>query len=243
MAASPLTSVWTSAVLASHRPAGARHRGLARVATTLAGSVVSVIAICGLAWAADPNPVPTLTRAGPNNSVAQAVAGESIAPSAIVPQTPIYPGGSGDVTIAVTNHARVAVQVSAGILPSATAFAAGFRDRTDTTSATGSTAHNSGVTWRGSTNASGSVHRLATPESVAAGRARLMTITDAGGLRGIVLRDAVADRSLGNAYDRAGGTYSVRRRLELNSPVTMPVAATSCRMPTTRTVSAAGILS
>jgi hypothetical protein len=179
--ASSLTAVRRNASKASHHPAGKRHGGAARWGTGLARAVVAVMATGGFAWASGLNPILSMAGAGSAKAVAP-VGAVSITPSATRPATPMYPGGSGAVTFAVTNHASVAVRVSAVSLPSGASYAAAFRDRTNTVATPGCTAHNSGVDWRGATRVAGSVHRLATPLTVGAGQTRLVTIIGAAAM-------------------------------------------------------------
>jgi hypothetical protein len=177
MTASSLTSICRAASTASHHHADRRHGELAHLGTGLVGVVVVAMATGTLAWASGLAPIRRIPGADHGEAAV------TISPSASQPGVPIYPGGSGAVTFAITNHMGVAVRVSAISLPSATTYAAAFRDPADTTPATGCTTHNSGVTWRGATGAAGTPHRLAAPLTVGAGGTRLVTITDAAAMR------------------------------------------------------------
>jgi hypothetical protein len=161
-----------------HHPAGKRHGGLARWGTSLAGVVVAVIATCTLAWASGVNLIPRAREAGGAEVVARSAV-VSTAPSVSWPAEQMYPGSSGAVTFDVTNHSNVALKMGAVRLPSATPFAAAFRDRSDTIASAGCTARNSGVTWRRAGHASDGLHRLAVPLTIGAGQTRRFTITNA----------------------------------------------------------------
>lgn len=177
MTASLLTSIRRAASTAAHHPADRRHVELAHLGTSLVGVVVVVMATGTLASASGLAPIRRIPGADHGEPTV------TISPSSSQPGVPIYPGGSGAVTFAITNRMGVAVRVSAISLPSATTYAAAFRDPADTTPAAGCTVHNSAVTWRGATGATGSLHRLAAPLTVSAGGRRLVTITDAAAMR------------------------------------------------------------
>ena len=81
----------------------------------------------------------------------------------------LYPGGSGDVVVSISNPNPFPVTITAVQLPSNTTYATGYTTSGLTTTQTGCLAATpSGVTWNYATGSSGSSHTLTTPLIVAA---------------------------------------------------------------------------
>ena len=81
----------------------------------------------------------------------------------------LYPGGSGDVVISISNPNQVPVTITAVNLPTNTTYATGYTTSALSTTQAGCLASTpSGVTWNYATGTSGSSHTLTTPLTVAA---------------------------------------------------------------------------
>jgi hypothetical protein len=81
----------------------------------------------------------------------------------------LYPGGSGDVVVSISNPNPFPVTITAVQLPTNTTYATGYTTSGLTTTQTGCLASTpSGVTWSFATGSSGSSHALTTPLTVAA---------------------------------------------------------------------------
>jgi hypothetical protein len=81
----------------------------------------------------------------------------------------LYPGGSGDVVVSISNPNPFPVTITAVQLPTNTTYATGYTTSGLTTTQTGCLAATpSGVTWSYATGSSGSSHTLTTPLTVAA---------------------------------------------------------------------------
>jgi hypothetical protein len=81
----------------------------------------------------------------------------------------MYPGGTGDVVVSISNPNPFPVTITALQLPTNTTYAAGFTTSALTTTQTGCLASTpSDVVWNFSTATSGSSHTLTTPITVAA---------------------------------------------------------------------------
>jgi hypothetical protein len=81
----------------------------------------------------------------------------------------LYPGGSGDVIVSISNPNPFPVTITAVQLPINTTYATGYTTSALTTTQTGCLAATpSGVTWNYATGSSGSSHTLTTPLTVAA---------------------------------------------------------------------------
>jgi hypothetical protein len=92
--------------------------------------------------------------------------------SAVASPTPgnlLYPGGTGDVVVSISNPNPFPVTITAVNLPTNTTYATGYTTSSLTTTQTGCVAATpSGVTWSFATGSSGSSHTLTTPLVVAA---------------------------------------------------------------------------
>lgn len=85
------------------------------------------------------------------------------------PSNLLYPGGTGDVVLTITNPNPYPVTITAVQLPTNTTYATGYTTSALTTTQTGCLAATpSGVTWNYSTATSGSSHTLTTALTVAA---------------------------------------------------------------------------
>ena len=81
----------------------------------------------------------------------------------------LYPGGSGDVVVTISNPNPYPVTITAVQLPTNTTYATGYTTSALTTTQTGCLAASpSGVIWNFSTATSGSSHTLTSPLTVAA---------------------------------------------------------------------------
>ena len=81
----------------------------------------------------------------------------------------LYPGGSGDVVVSISNPNPFPVTITAVQLPSNTTYATGYTTSALTTTQTGCLAATpSGVTWSYATGSNGSSHTLTTALTVAA---------------------------------------------------------------------------
>jgi len=84
----------------------------------------------------------------------------------------LYPGGSGDVVISISNPNAFPVTITAFNLPTSTTYAAGYSDGSLTTLQPGCAAATPNlVNWSFSTGVSGSTHTLTTPVTVGASAA------------------------------------------------------------------------
>lgn len=90
----------------------------------------------------------------------------------------LYPGGTGDAVVKITNPNAFPVTLTAVQLPANTAYAAGYRDlrlSSPIAGCAGSTP--SGVRWNFATRTKGSSHLLASPLTVAANGVGFVTLT------------------------------------------------------------------
>jgi len=99
----------------------------------------------------------------------------------------LYPGGTGDVVVTITNPNPFPVTITAVQLPTNTTYANGYTSSALTTTQTGCIASTpSGVTWNFATVSSGSSHTLTTPLVVgASGQANnplAVTLTNDAGM-------------------------------------------------------------
>jgi hypothetical protein len=84
------------------------------------------------------------------------------------PTNLLFPGGSGDAVLTVSNPNPYPVTITALSLPTNTTMAAGFTTSALTTAQTGCSSTTSNVIWNFSTATSGTSHTLTTPITVAA---------------------------------------------------------------------------
>ncbi|HZU80297.1 MAG TPA: hypothetical protein VE991_10320 [Acidimicrobiales bacterium] len=85
------------------------------------------------------------------------------------PTNLLYPGGTGDVVVTITNPNPYPVTITAVQLPANTSYAGGYSNSSLSTPQTGCLAATpSGVTWNYATASSGTSHTLTTALTVAA---------------------------------------------------------------------------
>ncbi len=121
---------------------------------------MGAMVIAGVAWVAGPG-TGAPGHAGPRVLVSITAAGVSGVRA-------IYPGGTGDVVVAIANPNTVSVRVTALDLPSDTTYATGFTNSAHTTRRAGCSAATSGVVWTGSARARAISARLTIPVVVGA---------------------------------------------------------------------------
>jgi hypothetical protein len=80
----------------------------------------------------------------------------------------LYPGGTGDVVVTISNPNPYPVTITALQLPTNTTYAAGYTNSALSTAQTGCSSTTSDVIWNYSTGTSGSSHTLTTPITVGA---------------------------------------------------------------------------
>jgi hypothetical protein len=80
----------------------------------------------------------------------------------------LYPGGSGDVTVSISNPNPFPVTITALQLPANTTYAGGYTTSALTTAQTGCSSTTSDVAWNFAAGTSGSSHTLTSPLTVAA---------------------------------------------------------------------------
>jgi hypothetical protein len=90
----------------------------------------------------------------------------------------LYPGGSGDVVLKVTNPNAFPVTVTALQLPTNTTYATGYSDSALTSATAGCTSSTSLVSWAFATATTGSSHTLTSPLTVAANGTLTVTMTN-----------------------------------------------------------------
>lgn len=91
----------------------------------------------------------------------------------------LYPGGTGDVVVTITNPNPYPVTITAVQLPTNATYATGYTTSALTTTQSGCLASTpSDVTWNYSTGTSGSSHTLTSPLTVAAAGSLAVTFTD-----------------------------------------------------------------
>jgi len=90
----------------------------------------------------------------------------------------LYPGGNGDVVVAITNPNAFAVTMTGVNLPTNTTYATGFTASNLTGAIAGCASGTSDVPWNYATSSSGSVHTLTTPLVVGANSSLTVTLTN-----------------------------------------------------------------
>lgn len=83
----------------------------------------------------------------------------------------LYPGGTGDVVLTITNTNPYPVTITAVNLPANTTYAAGYSNSGLSAAQTGCSSTTSDVLWNFATGTSGSSHTLTTPLTVGAASA------------------------------------------------------------------------
>ena len=137
---------------------------------TKAGAIVLGVLLTGTAAYATTNWVVGLTSN--SSGEAQSATISNVTISAVA--TPaagnlLYPGGTGDVVVTITNANPYPVTITALQLPTSSTYATGYTTSALSTTQAGCLASTpSDVTWNFSTTTSGSSHTLTTPLTVAA---------------------------------------------------------------------------
>lgn len=91
----------------------------------------------------------------------------------------LYPGGTGDVVVTITNPNSFPVTITSVQLPTNATYATGYTTSALTTTQTGCLASTpSGVAWNFATGTSGSSHTLTSPVTVAANGTLAVTFSD-----------------------------------------------------------------
>ncbi len=137
---------------------------------------MGAVGIAGVAWAAGHAPgigAAASGHTGPRILVA-------ITAAHVSGVRAVYPGGTGDVVVAIANPNTVSVRVTALDLPPDTTYATGFTSSAQTARRAGCSAATSGVVWNGSARARTIAARLAVP--VVIGAHHTVTVTMAHGV-------------------------------------------------------------
>ena len=116
-----------------------------------------------------------------SSGAAQAASVSNLTISAVASPAPtnlLYPGGSGDVVLTISNPNAFPVTVSGVDLPTNTTYAAGYTSSALSTAQTGCSSTTSFVIWNFSTTTSGSAHSLTTPLVVGASASLTVTLTN-----------------------------------------------------------------
>jgi len=95
--------------------------------------------------------------------------------------SPLYPGGTGDVEVAIRNANSITVAITAITVPTGSEFAAGYADAALTIPQAGCTSRTSAVTWNGVIAGRSSTHALAVPLVI--GPHATLTVTFTGAAR------------------------------------------------------------
>jgi len=90
----------------------------------------------------------------------------------------LYPGGTGDVVMTITNPNTFPVTLTGVSLPTNLTYASGFTTSALATAQTGCSSSTSFVPWNFATGTSGSAHTLTTPLVVAATGTLTVTLTN-----------------------------------------------------------------
>lgn len=151
-----------------HKPAAQPRTWWSKRHKLLAGTFGIVLA--GAAAFAATNWTVGLNSGSSGESQSASVSNLTItAVSSPSPTNVLYPGGSGDVVVTISNPNNFPVTITDVQLPTNTTYATGYTTSALTTAQTGCLASTpSGVTWSYSTGTSGSNHTLTTPLTVGA---------------------------------------------------------------------------
>jgi len=158
----------------SRRNGDTRHSKIARILSGLVG----IVLVGGAAYAA--TSWVTGLNAG-SSAEGQAASASNLTFAAVASPAAgnlLYPGGTGDVVLTITNPNVFAVTVTGVDLPTNTTYATGYTASNLTGSIAGCAAANSDVLWSFATSSSGSVHTLAMPLTVAASGTLTVTLTN-----------------------------------------------------------------
>jgi hypothetical protein len=142
---------------------------------------VAVLTACTIAWAGVL--VPSIGAAGAGSGRVGPGATVAITAAHIPGIHGIYPGGTGDVVVAIANRNDVAVRVTVVDLPPSTTYAAGYTTSTHTVPRTGCSSATSGVAWTRSVSGRSSLVPLATPLVIGAHQSATVTMTNGANMR------------------------------------------------------------
>ncbi|MGD0748733.1 MAG: hypothetical protein ABSB68_13075 [Acidimicrobiales bacterium] len=133
-------------------------------------SAVAGIVLAGAGAYAATNWVVGLSAGSSGQSQSATISNLSItAVSSPSPTNLLYPGGTGDVVVTISNPNPYPVTITAVQLPTNTTYATGYTTSALTTTQTGCLAATpSAVAWNFATGTSGSSHTLTTPLTVGA---------------------------------------------------------------------------
>ncbi len=156
--------------------------GVTRKTTTRAGRISLrlkiVSAVCGIVLAgagayAASNWIVNLNAGSSGEGQSASVSNLTISAVASPAATNLlYPGGTGDAVVTISNPNPYPVTITAVQLPTSTTYATGYTTSALTATQTGCIASTpSGVTWAFATTSSGTSHTLTTPLTVGAGGA------------------------------------------------------------------------
>jgi hypothetical protein len=135
------------------------------MALKIISGVVGVAMVGGGAYGAT-NWVVGLASSSSGEGQSASVTNLTITASASAPSNLLYPGGTGDVVLTITNPNAFPVTITAVLLPTNTTYAGGFTNAGLTTAQTGCSTSTSDVIWNYSSATSGSSHTLTTPITV-----------------------------------------------------------------------------
>jgi len=151
-----------STTAATHRPR--RTRGFKIVSALLGTLLAGGTAYAATNWIVGLN--------GSSSGAAQSATVSNLTIAAVATPSAanvLYPGGSGDVVLTITNPNPYPVTITAVNLPTSTTYATGYTTSALTTTQTGCLATTpSDVIWGYSTTTSGSTHALTTALTVGA---------------------------------------------------------------------------
>ncbi len=181
MTASSFTRHRRPASLAAQRHPGQRRGGPARWGTGITAVAVAVLTTCTIAWAGIL--VPSIATGGAGSGQVGPGATVAITAADLPGIHGIYPGGTGDVVVSITNRNDVPVRVTAVDLPSSTTYATGYTTSTHTVPRTGCSSATSGVAWTRSVSGRSSRVPLATPLVIGAHQSATVTMTNGANMR------------------------------------------------------------
>jgi hypothetical protein len=162
----------------------ARHRAKARKASRWSRRTKVLAAISGAALAgagafAATNWVVGLGSGSSGESQSATVSNLTIAAVASpAAGNLLYPGGTGDVVVTITNPNSFPVTVTGVQLPTNTSYATGYSNSALTSAVSGCTSSNSDVIWNFSSATSGTDHTLTSALTVAASGSLTVTLTN-----------------------------------------------------------------
>jgi hypothetical protein len=133
-------------------------------------SAVGGVMLAGVAAYAATNWVVNLSSGSSGEAQSATISNLSIsAVASPAPSNVLYPGGTGDVVVTISNPNNFPVTITAVQLPTSTTYATGYTTSALTSTQTGCLATTpSGVTWSLATSSSGSSHTLSSAVTVGA---------------------------------------------------------------------------